>query len=225
MTVTAIRTDAQIQKDVLNELKWDVRVDETDVGVQVHQGIVTLTGNVNAYIKKTAARDAAHRVFGVLDVVDQLQVKPPSRWERTDGDLARSVREALRLDVLVPEDRITTTVASGIVTLEGRVDNWTQRSDAERAVRRLAGVRGVIDQITVVAQRIDPAQIKGQIEQALERQAEREARRIGVTVNDGIVTLTGTVRSWGERNAMERVVGFSPGVRQVNDRTTVDPYV
>ncbi len=225
MTTATVKSDSQIKTDVLNELKWDARVDETDVGVQVHDGIVTLTGNVNAYVKKVAAREAAHRVFGVLDVVDQLQVRPSTIWARTDEDLARSVREALRLDVLVPEAGITTTVASGIVTLEGRVDNWTQRSDAERAVRRLAGVRGVINQITVVPQKISAAQIKNQIEEALERQAQREAKRIGVAVSDGVVTLTGTVRSWSERNAIERVVGFSPGVRQVADRTTVDPYV
>lgn len=225
MTTATVKSDSQIKTDVLNELKWDARVDETDVGVQVHDGIVTLTGNVNAYVKKVAAREAAHRVFGVLDVVDQLQVRPSTIWARTDEDLARSVREALRLDVLVPEAGITTTVASGIVTLEGRVDNWTQRSDAERAVRRLAGVRGVINQITVVPQKISAAQIKNQIEEALERQAQREAKRIGVAVSDGVVTLTGTVRSWSERNAIERVVGFSPGVRQVVDRTTVDPYV
>lgn len=225
MTVIIAKSDSQIHKDVLNELKWDARVDETDVGVQVHEGIVTLTGNVDAFVKKIAAREAAHRVYGVLDVVDQLQVKPPSRWQRSDEDLARSVREALRMDVLVPEDRITTTVASGIITLEGRVDYWTQRSDAEHSVRRLPGVRGVINQITVVPKRLDPGQIKQQIEQALERQAEREAKRLGISVADGVVTLTGVVRSWGERNAIERVVGYSPGVRQVNDRTTVDPYL
>lgn len=223
-TALATKTDAQIKTDVLNELKWDPTVDETEVGVQVHNGIVTLTGHVNSYPKKLAAVEAAHRVFGVLDVVDELTVRIPTAWERTDEDIARAVRNALKWDVLVPDDRITSTVSKGTVTLQGTVDTWAQRNDAERAVQRLTGVRNVINQITVKGPSVDAGRIKREIEGALERQAEREAKRIGITVNDGVVTLTGTVRSWGERNAIERAAYFTPGVRRVDDRTTVDPY-
>jgi osmotically-inducible protein OsmY len=104
------------------------------------------------------------------------------------------------------------------------VQTWTQRADAERVVRGLAGVRGVINQITVAAKPIDPTRIKNDIEEALERQAEREARRIGVEVKDGVVTITGRIRSWAEKNAIDRVVGFAPGVRRVEDQLIVDPY-
>lgn len=224
MTTAIMKSDSQIKADVLNELKWDSRIDETDIGVQVKNGVVTLVGTIDVYAKKIAAREAAHRVHGVLDVVDELQVKVPGIGARTDTEVARAVREALEWDAFVPDEKITSTVSLGIVTLEGLVQTWTQRADAERAVRGLTGVRGVINQITVSAKPVDPTRIKDEIEDALERQAEREARRIGVTVKDGVVTLTGRIRSWAEKNAVDRVVGFAPGVRRVEDQLIVDPY-
>lgn len=224
MTTATVKSDSQIKSDVLDELRWDPTVDETDVGVQVHSGIVTLTGNISAYPKKLAALEAAHRVWGVLDVVDDMQVKIPKFWTRTDEDIAKAVRDALKWDILVPEDRITTTVSNGVVTLCGTVDTWTQRRDAESAVRRLTGVKSVANQITVSGPKVDADKIKRDIEEALERQAEREAKRIGVSVRDGVVTLTGTIHSWAERNAMERVVNYTQGVRRIEDRTVVDPY-
>jgi osmotically-inducible protein OsmY len=224
MTTAIIKSDSQIKADVLNELKWDSRIDETDVGIQVRDGTVTLVGTVDVYAKKIAAREAAHRVHGVLDVVDELQVKVPGVGARTDGELARAVRDGLQWDAFVPDEKITSTVSLGIVTLEGMVQTWTQRADAERVVRGLAGVRGVINQITVAAKPVDPTRSKNEIEDALERQAEREARRIGVVVKDGVVTLTGRIRSWAEKNAIDRVVGFAPGVRRVEDQLIVDPY-
>jgi osmotically-inducible protein OsmY len=219
-----MKTDSQIKSDVLNELKWDSRVDETDVGVQVKEGIVTLVGSVDVYAKKIAAREAAHRVHGVLDVVDELQVKVARIGAPTDTDIARAVRDALEWDAFVPDEKITSTVSLGIVTLEGVVPTWSQRADAERVVRGLAGVRGVINQITVMAKAVDSSRIKADIEEALERQAEREARRIGVSVKDGVVMLTGRVRSWVEKDTIDRVVGFATGVRRVDDRLIVDPY-
>jgi osmotically-inducible protein OsmY len=224
MSIATIKSDSQIKSDVLDELKWDPTVDETDVGLQVHNGVVTLVGKVNSYATKLKARDAAHRVAGVLDVVDDMQVRLPKLWERADEDLAGAVRNALRWDVLVPDDRIKTTVSSGTVTLQGTVDTWTQRSEAERAIERLTGVRDVLNQIVVAPRSASPEKIKEEIEGALERQAEREARRLGVAVRDGTVTLTGAVRSWAEKNTIERVAGYALGVRRVDDRTIVDPY-
>ncbi|MCC6659530.1 MAG: BON domain-containing protein [Phycisphaerales bacterium] len=223
-TATMTRTDSQIKTDVLNEIKWDPHVDETEVGVQVKNGIVTLTGTISAYAKKVAATRAAHRVHGVLDVVDDMKISIPSAWERTDQDLAGAVRNALQWDVMVPDERITSTVAKGVVTLQGSVDTWTQRHDAEKAVQRLRGIRGVLNQIGVKAAAIDSGTIKRQIEGTLERQAERMAKRIGVSVDDGVVTLTGELRSWAEKNAIGRAASYAPGVRRVMDRTTVDPY-
>jgi osmotically-inducible protein OsmY len=224
MTTTMMANDNTTRANVLDELKWDARVDDSDIQVHVNNGLVTLRGTVPAYAKKLAARDAAHRVAGVLDVVDEVRVQVPQLWQRSDEEIAEAARAALRWDVFVPDDRIRTTVASSTITLQGEVDNWTQRHDAERAVMHLAGVRGVINQIMVAAKPVSPDKIKEQIEHALERHTEREAKRIGVSVMDGVVTLTGTVASWGEKNVIDRVAGFAPGVRRVQDRLTVDPY-
>ncbi|MBS0196485.1 MAG: BON domain-containing protein [Planctomycetes bacterium] len=223
-TAIDIKSDSQIKSDVLREFKWDATIDETDVGVQVKHGVVTITGTVTAYAKKLAAVEAAHRVHGVLDVVDDIKVKIPSAWERTDQDIASAVRYALQWDVMVAEEQIKSTVSNGKVTLEGTVSNWVERFNAERCIQRLTGVRGVINRITVTPSAARPDQIKKEIEEALERQTEREVRRLGISVLDGVVTITGTVRSWAEKNAMERVALATPGVTRVDDQSIVDPY-
>ena len=222
-TTAPVRTDAELQSDVLNELACDSTVDATEVGVQVKRGVVTLAGAIPSYPKKLAAVEAAHRVRGVLDVVNQLVVRIPSAWERTDERLATSVREALKADVLVPDERISSTVSDGVVTLEGRVEAWPQRVHAEQAIQRLIGVKGVVNLISVARNGARADEIKRLIDGALRRQADREAERIEVAVADGVVTLTGTVRSWAERNAIERAAQFAPGVRRVDDRTVLDP--
>lgn len=224
MPLTITKSDAQIKADVLQELKCDRSVDDADLRVDVKDGIVTLTGRTSAHAKRLAAREAAHRVWGVHDVIDEITVQIPRVWERTDEELARAARNALIWDVLAPDDRIGTTVSQGLVTLQGSVDTWIQRRDAELCVQRLTGLKGVINQITVAAPAVDAATIKRAIEQAIERQTEREAKRIGVAVRDGVVTLTGALRSWGEKNAIERAAANAPGVRRVEDRTAVDPY-
>jgi len=223
-TTTSTKHDSQIKSDVLNELKWDPTVDETEVGIQVRAGLVTLSGEVSSYPKRLAAREAAHRVHGVLDVVDNMKVRIPAGWARTDQDIARAIRHCLEWDVLVPDERVASTVSDGVVTLEGSVDTLTPRIDTERAVQRITGVREVINHITVLPRPADPGLIKEQIEGALERQAQREARRIGIDVHGGVVTLTGSIRSWSERNVIERVAGAATGVHRIDDRTVVDPY-
>jgi len=220
----AVKPDERVLADVRSELEWDPFVLDAEVDVEVHGGIVTLRGTANSLANRDAINDAAHRVHGVLDVVDELQVKVPGIGGRTDTEIARAVRDALEWDAFVPDDKITSTVSLGIVTIEGLVQTWMQRADAERVVRGLSGVRGVINQITVAAKPVDSTKIRNEIEEALERQAEREARRIGVSVKDGVVTVTGRIRSWAEKNAIDRVVGFAPGVRRVDDQLIVDPY-
>jgi osmotically-inducible protein OsmY len=223
-TTTLSKSDIQIKTDVLSELKWDPTVDETEVGVQVKRGVATLTGTIGSYAKRLAAIDAAHRVFGVLDVVDDMKVKLPTVWERTDQDIANAVRNALKWDVTVPDQKIKSTVSKGVVTLEGAVDNWMERYNCEKAIHRLTGVTSVVNKITINYTFVDPGKVRRDIEDALERQTEREAKRLDISVRDGIVTITGSVRSFGEKNAIERVAWATPGVKQVEDKTTVDPY-
>jgi len=223
-TITISKTDPQIQQDVLRELRWDRRVAETEVGVTVREGIVALSGTVDSFAKKLAAREAAHRVAGVLDVADDVEVKLPGVFTRTDADLARAVRNALEWDVFIPDTKIRSTVANGWVTLEGTVDSLLDRDDAERAVRRLHGVRGVIDNVAVNAPKIDPARIRKSIEETLERRADREADRIDVRVIDGRVTLEGRVQSFPEKEAILGTVRNAPGVQAVNDNLRIEPY-
>ena len=124
-----VKSDAQIHQDVLRELRWDSRVDETEVGVEVDQGVVTLTGTVASYAEKLAAQEAAHRVTGVLDVANDIRVKMPGSEGRTDTEIAQAVRHALAWNVLVPETRITSTVTDGWVTLDGSVERLREPAD------------------------------------------------------------------------------------------------
>jgi osmotically-inducible protein OsmY len=222
--MTKAKTDSQIQQDVLLELKWDTRVDETDVGVEVDRGIVTLTGTVDNWAKRFAAQEAAHRVYGVLDVANDIEIKLPGSLERNDTDIAKAVRHALEWDVLVPEDRIRSTVSSGWVTLSGDVNCWSQRMDAERAVRNLAGVRGVSNDITIKPPRVAAETVRKAIENALERQADREARQMTIDVLDGHVKITGSVHSWAERAAVVSAVRGTVGVREVDDHLRIQRW-
>ena len=220
-----MKSDRQLQQDVQAEFRWDPRVEPNEMGVQVKDGVVTLTGFVDSYAKKLAARDAAYRVEGVLDVADDLQVRLPRPSERSDSEVAQAVRSALAWDVNVPDQFIRSTVANGVVTLEGEVDNWSQRLDATRAVNWLTGVKSVNNLIAVKpTARVDSAGVRQAIQEALSRQAEREAQRVQVAVRDGAVTLTGKVRSWAERNAVESAACFAPGVQDIDNRLTIDPY-
>ncbi len=225
MTQVVKKTDAQIQQDVLNELKWDSRVEETEVGVQVEKGIVTLTGGVSGWAKRVAAQEAAHRVYGVLDVANDIQVKMAGSLMRTDTEIAQAVRHALEWDVFVPDKQITSTVSNGWVTLEGTVDVWSHREDAERAVRNLSGVHGVTNKIAVKQPKVVSQDVRKVIEEALERRAEREANRIQVEVDNGTVTVSGVVHSWEEKVAVAAAARYARGVVTLNDRLRVESPV
>ena len=218
-----MKTDFDIQQDVLRELAWDTRLKATAIGVAVDQGIVTLTGTVGSYAARMGAQDAAHRVEGVLDVANDLEVKLPGDATRTDTEIAQAVRQALEWDVLVPDERIQSTVSNGWVTLRGTVDYATERQDAERAVRHLAGVRGVTNGIFVIPPTLSAPQIAAEITGALERRAERAAKRIQVEIQDGTVTLRGPVHSWAERDAVVGAARFTPGVRGVDAHLHIEP--
>lgn len=221
-TVTAPRTDEQIQRDVLRELEWDARVQPNEIGVAVKAGIVTLTGWVDSLAKKWAAEDAAVRVRGVKGVANEIEVRLPVSAERTDADIAEAVLRALKWDAFIPEDKVKVTVSKGWVTLDGEVEWLYQRSDAEWAVRRLTGVRGVTNLIRA-APRVTPTELKRRIEDALVRSAETDAQRIRVEVHANKVILGGSVRSWVERQEVERIARSAPGVSSVENHIEVRP--
>ena len=224
MLQTIRKSDIQIQQDVMRELRWDTRIGSTEVGVEVDKGIVSLTGTVENFAKKHAATEAAHRVAGVLDVANDVQVHLPGSPGHTDTEIARAIRSALEWDAFVPDQRIKSSVSEGWVTLEGEVDFLREREDAGKVVRRLGGVRGVWNQITVKPKKVDPVALRRMIGEALERRAEREADEIGVTVDDGSVTLSGKVHSWLEKIAVVGVISHAPGVRTVSDKLRIEPW-
>jgi osmotically-inducible protein OsmY len=223
MTQRVLRGDEEIQKSVLEDLKWDGRVLARDVGVEVNKGVVTLTGTVDSYAKRVAAQEAAHRVVGVLDVANDIQIRVPHSFARTDTEIAQSIRHALEWNVFVPHERIQSTVSDGLVTLAGTVDRWAQRDEAYRQVSKLSGVRGVVNKINVLPlAHPGPEKVRESIEQALARWAVHEAKHIIVTVRDGEVTLSGRAHSWQERQAIVESAAHAPGVSIVHNHLKIE---
>ena len=214
------RTDSQIQADVLAELKWEPRVQPNEIGVAVKNGVVMLTGLVDSYSKRWAAEAAAQRVRGVRAVANDIEVRLPGDITKTDADLAAAVLQALEWDAFVPLDKLDLTVSNGWVTLKGEVEWQYQKEDAERVVRRLTGITGVTNMITVTP-RVAASDLKQKIEKALVRSVETDAKNITVEVDGDAVILKGTVKSWTERQEAERAAWSAPGVTSVDNRITI----
>jgi len=215
-----MKTDAQLQQDVREELKWDPSVTATDIGVEVKDGVVTLSGYVDSFLQKWNAERAAQRVTGVNALAVDMHVRLPVGDARTDADIARTAEHSLSWSTFPSRKGIKVMVEKGWVTLSGEVDWDFERQGAAAIVRRLMGVQGVSDQITL-RPKIASKTIKSDIEAALKRRAQNDAAQISVTVDGSKVTLGGTTHSWAERDLASHAAWSAPGVRSVIDHITV----
>jgi osmotically-inducible protein OsmY len=215
-----MKSNAALQKDVYEELKWDSRVTEGDIGVSVSNGIITLSGNIPSYAEKKVAEEAARAVAGVTAVVNQIEVKLTGTFVRDDQDVARAAVEALNWNVWVPKGAIKVVIDKGWITLNGKVHYDYQRRAAENAVRNLTGVRGVSNHITVEPS-VKPKDVAYQIKRALHRRAEEDSNSIQVDVTDDEVVLTGKVHSWDEKNAAEWAALGTAGVSKVINNVSI----
>lgn len=216
-----MKTDIELHKDVVAELTWDPRVSEKEIGVAAKDGVVTLTGSVKSYAEKWAAERAVEGVAGVKAVANDMTVNLPSAFAHTDTEIAHKAVDALNWDMQVPENKVKVTVTNGWLALEGNVEWHYQRDAAARAVRFLAGVRGVSNNIKVTPKPVSTYEVSKSIKAALERRADRTAERIDVLTHDGVVTLKGSVPSYADRRAAEGAAWSAPGVTEVKDELAV----
>ena len=218
-----MKTNDDIQRDVMQEIKWDpqLRTVATEIGVSSRDGVVTLSGVVDSYARKLAAEKAAQRVHGVKVVAVDIEVKPVKSGVKTDTEIAEAVSNALKWNSAVNEDRIEVKVDNGWVYLNGNVEWEYERRTAESAIKNLLGVRGVTNNIVIKSKIIDPTEIKNKIAEAFHRNAKLDANAVRVEVAGSTVTLKGTVRSWSEKEEAERVAWSSPGVLTVDNRIEI----
>jgi osmotically-inducible protein OsmY len=217
--VTLLKSGIQLQQDVLDEFAWDPQLDPADVGVEVDAGVVTLTGTVDSYVSKIAAERAAKRVDGVRAIANNITVRKVGA--QTDTDIAKAAATAVEANSLLPVGAIDITVNNGKVTLTGQVSWEYQRTSALNTVQNIAGVRDVLNLLTIEQPSISPVEIKSGIERALVRAAELDADHIHVRGEDGHVWLTGTVHTWAAKQAAADAAWRAKGVTRVTNEIEV----
>lgn len=209
-------------RQVEEALAGDFLLDESQLFVEVTDGVVTLAGTVESYAEKILAQHTAQAVAGVQDLVNAVDVKPAADRHPSDDELEQMVERVLAWDALVPEQDIEAAVVDGLVALTGRCATRAQAGEAERAVTRLYGVRGVVNRIEVTSAEPSPTEIRSTIEEALRRRAAHQASSLDVAVDGPVVTVRGTVSSAMDRRAIIGAAGHAPGVGEVRDELRID---
>jgi osmotically-inducible protein OsmY len=215
-----VKDDQKVQRDVMDQMKWDIGDYSTQIGVAVKDGVVTLSGHVPSFWAKWAAERAVKRVLGVRAVAEEIEVRLPGSDQRTDTDLARAAENMLDWNTLVPKNRVTIMVEDGTITLEGAVDSWSQKVAAEKAINSLTGVKAINNRIKVKPV-VEPKEVERDIENAFTRHAQLDARRITVECHGDRVVLSGSVHTWAEREEAQEAAWAAPGVASVENNITV----
>lgn len=215
-----MKTDAQLQQDVIEELKWEQSVDASHIGVEVIDGIVTLAGHVHSFSEKWDAEQAAQRVHGVKALAVEIKVTLPGSSKRDDVDIARTIENTIEWSAYLPRDHVTVMVEGGWVTLTGEVDWSYQKQAVAAGIRGLMGVTGVSNELAI-RPTISSTAVKADIEAALKRRASTNARNISVVIDGADVTLSGIVGDWSEREAAQHAAWGTPGVHRVVDNITI----
>lgn len=216
-----MKTDLQIQKDVMDQLEWEPFLNASEIGVAVKNGIVTLSGQVDSFAKKLAAENAAKKISGVKAIAEDIQIGVSPSYKKTDAEIAEAVVNALKWHTAVQEEKIKIKVENGVVRLEGEVEWEYQRSNAKAAVVNLAGVNGVINLI-VVKPKVASSDVQKRINAAFHRSATIDASKIDAEVSGSKVTLHGTVRSYSEKEDAENAAWNAPGVLTVKNDLQIE---
>jgi len=214
-------TDQSLKQSVLDELAWDPSVTEAHIGVTARCGVVTLTGHVASYAEKCAAEHAVGRVAGVKAIAEEIEIRYLYGVGHSDDDIANQALNVLSWDLSVPKEKVKIKVDKGWITLSGDVNWYYQKHAAEMDVRKLLGVMGVSNQITIKPS-AQASDIRREIKAAFERNAEFEAKNIAVSIDGGEVTLSGNVDSYYERTLAAKTAWSARGVTQVNDLVTIN---
>ncbi|HIJ75663.1 MAG TPA: BON domain-containing protein [Deltaproteobacteria bacterium] len=215
-----MKDDEKVQRDVMDQMKWEMGDYSTRIGVAVKDGVVTLSGHVHCFPAKWAAERAVKRVLGVRAVAEEIEVRLPGSDQRTNTDLARAAENALDWNTLVPKNRVRIMVEDGTITMEGSVDNWSQRVAVEKAINSLTGVKAINNRIAVKPV-VEPKEVEKDIMNALTRHAQLDARLINVESHGDRVVLSGSVRTWAEREEAEEAARAAPGVADIENNITV----
>jgi osmotically-inducible protein OsmY len=215
-----VKTDAQLQREILDELVWDPHVDHAGIGVAVHNGVVSLSGFVSNYAQKEVVENTVRKIVGVKGIAEEMVVRLPGELKTSDAEIAERIIELFKWDVGIPAEKISVKVERHWVTLSGTVEWHYQRELARRAAGRVTGVLGVSNLIAV-RQQPSPSNIKDLITASFKRTMEADAATIRVSTEGGTVKLEGKVHSWHERQLAERAAWSAPGVARVEDRIAV----